>query len=145
MDDAPQQPYATPEVVADIRRGAARLARQLRLQRPAGGLSGTKLSVLVHLSMHGPSSPTDIAVAAQQKPQSLTRCLAQLEAEGLVHRGSSPTDARSSILSLSERGLEALAADMTSRDVWLLEAMSGLSELELQILHLGAKLMDQIA
>ena len=62
-----------------------------------------------------------------------------------MHRSTSPTDARSSILSLSEHGLEVLAADMRSRDVWLLDAISGLSELEVQILHLGARLMDQIA
>jgi DNA-binding MarR family transcriptional regulator len=141
----PPEPYASPAVVADIRRGAARLARQLRIQRPAGGLSSNKLSVLVHLNIHGPSSPKDIAIAEQQKPQSLTRSLAELEADGLVHRSTSTTDGRSSILSLSEYGREILTADMHSRDVWLTAAICGLSDLEVQILHLGAKIMDRIA
>jgi len=133
------------DVVADVRRSVTRLARRLRAQRPAGGVSGNKLSVLAHLSTYGPSSPKEVAAAERQRPQSLTRVLAELENDALVQRTPNENDFRSSILAITERGTELLRADMAGRDAWLAEAMSGLSELEVQILHLSTKIMDRIA
>jgi DNA-binding MarR family transcriptional regulator len=133
------------EVVADIRRGATRLGRRLRAQRAEGGLTTMKLSILVHLNQHGPSSPKEIATSERQYPQSLTRSLAELEADGLIERTANDVDGRSSILTLTGTGAEALRHDMLSRDVWLADAMAGLTDLEVQILHLGAQIMDRIA
>jgi DNA-binding MarR family transcriptional regulator len=135
----------TPEVVADVRRGAGRLAHRLRMERPTNGLAATKLAVLVHLNTHGPSSPTDVAVAERQLPQSLTRSFGELEADGLIKRTMSGSDARRSVLSITADGVAALAEDMASRDEWLARAMGELSDLEVQILHLGATIMDRIA
>jgi hypothetical protein len=53
---------------AEIRRGATRLARRLRHERPAGSLSAGKLAVLGHLSALGPDSPGEIAAAEHQQP-----------------------------------------------------------------------------
>ncbi len=135
----------SPEVVADIRRGATRLARRLRSERPASGLSANKIAVLSHLHAHGPTSPGDIAEAERQQPQSLTRVLAELEEAGLVVRSRSATDGRSAILSLTGSGSEALTEDMAERDMWLGAALSQLTDVELQLLRLGAVLMNQIA
>jgi DNA-binding MarR family transcriptional regulator len=134
-----------PEVVADIRAGATRLARRLRAERPPGGLSGTKLSVLSHLRVHGPSSPGEIAAAEGHQPQSLTRVLTELESELLILRRPSPTDGRSSILELTAAAQTALAQDMAARDAWLVIALSQLSDVEIELLRLAANLMDQLA
>jgi DNA-binding MarR family transcriptional regulator len=135
----------TPDAVAEIRRGATRLARRLRSERPPGSLSPTKLAVLGHLQTHGPDSPGDIAVAEHQQPQSLTRVLAELEDAGFIDRSRSEADGRSSILSLTDAGRDALVEDMTERDTWLAGALAQLTDVELQVLRLGAALMNQIA
>jgi hypothetical protein len=67
------------EIAVEIRRGTIRLARRLRVERPAEALSANKVSVLGYLHRHGPDTPGGVAQADHQHPQSLTRLLAELE------------------------------------------------------------------
>ena len=130
---------------AELTRGAvARLARRLRVERPADSLSSNKVGVLSHLHRHGPSSPGEIAAAEHQQPQSLTRVFADLEAEGLVVRRGSSRDRRESVLDLTESGRAALLADMAVRDRWLASAIAHLTEPEAQMLRIGASLMEKL-
>jgi DNA-binding MarR family transcriptional regulator len=138
--------FATaPRVVAQIRRGSTRLARRLRSERPADSLSLTKLSVLAHLYRAGAASPGEIAAAERLQPQSLTRVLADLEAEGLISRERDERDRRQSVLELTEAGGAALAFDMGARDRWLAGALEELTETERQVLYLAGKLMDRLS
>jgi DNA-binding MarR family transcriptional regulator len=130
---------------ADIRRGATRLARRLRAERPGHGMSGIKIAILAHLNATGPDTPGRIAAAERHQPQSLTRALAELRDAGYIARIRDYTDRRRRLLSLTEAGRRALLQDMEDRDAWLITALDKLSPLELQILHLGAKIMDEIA
>lgn len=139
-NDQPADP-----LVAQVRRGATRLARRLRFERPAGSLSLTKLSVLAHLHRGDAVTPGEIAAADWLQPQLLTRVLAELEADGLITRSRDPYDRRQFVLDLTADGASALAADMGARDRWLAEAMRGLSETERQVLYLAGKLMDRLS
>ncbi len=134
-----------PEAVAQVRRGASRLARRLRAERPADALSGTKIAVLAHLLHHGGARPGEIAVAERLQPQSLTRAIAELEAERMITRARGERDRRQYVLELSEAGRRALAEDMASRDRWLARAMAELTEAERHVLYLAGELMDRIA
>lgn len=142
---AGNNPSVAPDAVAEIRRGATRLARRLRAERSASGLSANKLGVLSHLHTHGSVAPGAIAEAERQQPQSLTRVLAELEQDGLISRSRSAIDGRSSILSLTEVGRDALTHDMAERDTWLAAALSQLTDVELELTLLGASLMNRIA
>jgi DNA-binding MarR family transcriptional regulator len=133
------------ESAAEIRRGALRLARRLRAERPSGGLSPNKLGVLAHLYRHGPSTPGDLAAAEHQQPQSLTRVFAELERAGLVSRTRSGRDRRRLVIDMTPAGRAALAQDMAGRDAWLASALASLTETERQVLRLAASLMDRIA
>ncbi|MGO9160502.1 MAG: MarR family winged helix-turn-helix transcriptional regulator [Streptosporangiaceae bacterium] len=133
------------QVTADVRRGASRLAMRLRAERPARGMSGMKLAILAHLQANGPSTPTAIAAAERHQPQSLTRSLAELCQSGYVLRSRNDADRRSSLLCLTQAGRRALQQDMADRDAWLMTVLAKLPELELEILHLGAKIMGQLA
>jgi DNA-binding MarR family transcriptional regulator len=137
--------YSADPLVAQIRRGATRLARRLRFERPADSLSLTKLSVLAHLHRGDAVTPGEIAAADWLQPQSLTRVLAELEADGLITRSRDAYDRRQFVLDLTADGASALAADMGARDRWLAEAMRGLSETERQVLYLAGKLMDRLS
>ncbi len=139
-NDSPADP-----LVAQIRRGATRLSRRLRFERPADSLSLTKLSVLAHLHRGDAVTPGEIAAADWLQPQSLTRVLAELETDGLITRTRDTYDRRQFVLDLTAEGAAALAADMGARDRWLAEAMRGLSETERQVLYLAGKLMDRLS
>lgn len=122
-----------------------RLNRRLRQERGAGSLSPNPLSVLGHLRRHGPSSPGEVAAGERQRPQSLTRVFAELEAEGLIVREPGTVDRRQSVLSLTEAGHRALERDMAERDAWLSEALTSLSPTERGVLELAAAIMERLA
>ncbi|WP_405869160.1 MULTISPECIES: MarR family winged helix-turn-helix transcriptional regulator [unclassified Streptomyces] len=130
---------------ARIRRGVVRLNRRLRHERADGSLSPNQLSVLGHLHRHGPSTPGEVAAAERQRPQSLTRVFAELEAEELVVRAPGTADRRRSVLSLTEEGRRALERDMAERDAWLAGALASLNATERGVLELAGALMERLA
>jgi DNA-binding MarR family transcriptional regulator len=131
--------------VADIRRGALRLSRRLRVERAPGALSTTKISVLSQVHRHGPVTPGEVARLESQRPQSLTRVFAELEKEGLIDRAQAEGDRRRASLTITREGLRVLGADMAERDAWLAEAIGHLTDTEVEVLRLAGRLMDQIA
>jgi DNA-binding MarR family transcriptional regulator len=141
----PAEFSTSPRVVAQIRRGSTRLARRLRFERPADALSLTKIAVLAHVYRVGAATPGEIAAAERLQPQSLTRVLAELEADGLISRERDERDRRQSLLELTDEGGLALTADMGARDRWLAEALEELTETERQVLYLAGVLMDRIS
>jgi DNA-binding MarR family transcriptional regulator len=131
---------------AELTRGAvARLARRLRAERPADSLSSNKVGVLSHLYQHGPSSPGEIAAAEHQQPQSLTRVFAELESADLVRRKPNAADRRGAVLELTKAGAIVLRQDMAHRDAWLTSALDDLTDLEVDVLHLAAGIIDRLA
>jgi DNA-binding MarR family transcriptional regulator len=133
------------------RRGATRLARRLRMERPSPPQarpepSNLALSVLAHLHRRGPMSPGALAEAERLQPQSLTRTLARLERQHLVVRRPDARDHRRSLLALTEAGARALTADMRQRDDWLAAAMARqLTRAERELLRLAGDLMERLA
>ena len=136
-----------PELIAQIRRGCTRLARRLRLERPADRLPPTKLAVLAHLRRWGAATPGELAAAEQLQPQSLTRVIADLEAEGLLTRHRDERDGRQRVLEITAAGVFALAEDMDARDAWLERAIEQerLTETEIQVLYLAGVIMDRLS
>jgi DNA-binding MarR family transcriptional regulator len=130
---------------AQVRHGVVRLNRRLRQERGEGSLSPNQLGVLGHLRRHGAATPGEVAAAERQRPQSLTRVFAELEADGLIARAADSADRRQSVLTLTAEGLRALERDMAERDAWLAEALGTLSETEREVLRLAGALMDRLA
>lgn len=141
----PEQEQAPdPDVVAAIRRAVTRAARQLRPQRGAPGLPAISAAVLASLRT-GPRAPSEIAAAERVTVQSLTAPLRDLEAAGLIVRERDARDARRSVMRLTEAGGDALGEEVRRRDEWLTQALSGLSELEVEVLRLAALVMERLA
>jgi DNA-binding MarR family transcriptional regulator len=132
-------------IAADTRRGVIRLARRLRAERPPEALSANKVGVLGYLYRYGPHTPGEITAAEHQRPQSLTRVFAELEASGLISRTRSQRDGRESVLDLTPPGLESLTRDMAQRDLWLASVIAGLGETEAEVLRLAAAIMERLA
>lgn len=136
---------ALAETATTVRRAASRLNRRLRTERTPDTLSVNKLLVLGHLYRNGPAAPGALAAAEHQQPQSLTRVFAELEEAGLIGRDQDDADRRKSVLWLTADGMAALARDARQRDLWLAQALAGLTRTEREVLRLAAALMDRIA
>jgi DNA-binding MarR family transcriptional regulator len=129
-----------------VRRSMNRLSRRMRAQRLPDALPSGKLAALALLYRSGPSTPGAMAAALLVQPQSLTRTLAALEAEGLVSRARDTADGRQSVIELTQHGFDAMARDVGYRDDWLRERMATvLNDTEREVLRLAATLMDRLA
>ncbi|HEY0500811.1 MAG TPA: MarR family transcriptional regulator [Kutzneria sp.] len=134
------------ENVRRIRSAVVRLSRRLRAERPADALAPTKIAVLAQLWREGEMSAGDLADLERIQPQSLTRTLAALTADGLIARRPDPLDRRQAVIGITEQGLAALSQDMQARELWLAKAMDiHLSPDERQLLAAAAELMDRLA
>jgi len=130
-----------------LRASVSQLSRQLR-SGSAGpdGPSVAKLSVLGQLHRHGPCTPTALAGLERVKLQSLTRLLAELEAEGWIGRAPHPSDGRQWLLSLTAEGVRRLKALMRRREAALAEAIGATLDVGQRALLLQAcGLIDDIA
>ena len=134
------------ENVRRIRSAVVRLSRRLRAERPADALAPTKISVLAQLWRNGEMCAGDLADLERIQPQSLTRTLAALAADGLIARRPDPLDRRQAVIGITEQGLASLSEDMQARELWLAKAMDiQLSPAERQLLADAAELMDRLA
>jgi DNA-binding MarR family transcriptional regulator len=131
---------------AVVRRAVNRLGRRMRAERPPDALPTGRLGALALLYRSGPSSPGAMATALRVQPQSLTRTLAALEADGMVTRTRSAADGRQARIDLTERGFAAMARDVAYADNWLRIRMeTELNETEREVLRLAAALLDRLA
>jgi DNA-binding MarR family transcriptional regulator len=136
----------TLEVASVVRRAVGALARRLRRERAASGLSLTKLSVLGRLDRQGSLSAAELAGLEHIQPQSLTRVLAELAGEGLISRTADTRDGRRLLIEITGDGRSVLTLDMQQRDAWLAKVLGAeLSPTERELLRLAANLLDRIA
>jgi DNA-binding MarR family transcriptional regulator len=144
MQDLPDERDLA-ETAVEVRQGVTRLGRRLRAERSARELSLNKLSVLADLARQSPVTAGGLATTENQRPQSLTRVLAELARDGLIVRTRSEQDRRQVLLEITETGRAALRRDMAGRDAWLSDALAGLTPTEREVLRLAGHLMDQLA
>ncbi|HTJ40248.1 MAG TPA: MarR family transcriptional regulator [Dactylosporangium sp.] len=129
-----------------VRRATQRLSRRLQLQRASDGLSLTKISMMSHLARKGPMTAGALAAADRLQPQSVTRVLADLEADGHIQRLDNPADKRQRVFAISEAGRAALRADMRLRDEWLASVMAHeLSAAERDALLHASAILERLA
>jgi DNA-binding MarR family transcriptional regulator len=138
--------YELLQTAAAVRRGVTRLSWRLRIERRGPGEPFLQLSMLAHLSRHGPMSPGKLAAAERVRPQSLTRTLASLEEHALITRHPDPADGRRSLMAITEAGRLMLGRDLRQRDAWLAHAMAGqLTPTERGLLRLAGQLLERLA
>jgi len=96
------------QCAAQVRKTASRLHRKLRPNLQRDGISMGKLSVIAQVSRVPGITPTELAAHEGVKIQTLTRLLAELEADGWLRREAHPSDGRQSVLSLTTKGKKRL-------------------------------------
>lgn len=120
----PRRPPATAHAAIELRAALAHLTRQLRASATVEAPAAAKYSVLGQLYRGGALTPTELAQRERVKLQSLTRLLAELEADGCIARRAHDSDGRQSLLSLTRRGAELLTAEVHRRESSLAEAIA---------------------
>jgi DNA-binding MarR family transcriptional regulator len=106
-----------------LRVALSALMRQLRSTAPADGIGSARLSALGALYLRGPMTPTELAAHERVKLQTLTRLLAELEADAWLVREPDPDDGRRTVLSLTRLGIRQLTADVQRREASLAAAI----------------------
>ena len=135
---------ASSHTAVRLRASISHLTRQLRALSGADGPGAAKLGVLGQLYRLGALTPTRLAQCERVRLQTLTRLLAELEAEKLIRRRPDADDARRSLLSLTPAGLRVLATDIRRREASLEAALERLSRSEQAALLDACALIDRL-
>lgn len=101
------------------------LVRAFRPLTAGDPLSQAAAAVLSRLDTSGPRGVTGLARAERVTQPAMTQLVTRLHDEGLVSREASPTDRRSVVVSLTERGRDALADRRARRAEHVAEALAG--------------------
>src|ERR1700726_3008074 len=112
-----------------LRISVSRLARRLRAQRAASGmteavLSETQLAALSALEVHQAMTRGELAEHEKVQPPSMTRVIAVLEERDLVLRSPHPTDRRQVILTVTEEGRALVQRVRRRKDAWLAQRLA---------------------
>jgi DNA-binding MarR family transcriptional regulator len=134
------------ETARVLRQAMGQLGRRLRAERVGHGLSRSRLSLLNLLASGGPMTASALAAAERLQPQSLTRMLSRLEADGLIVRSPDDTDRRQVRIDITHEGVAVLDEDNERREAWLARTMADrLTPTERELIRLAAGLMERLA
>jgi DNA-binding MarR family transcriptional regulator len=129
-----------------LRGAVTLLSRRLRPALQDAGLSVAKLSVIGRLYRTGPMTPTELAQREGVMPQSLTRLLAELEADGWLARKADAADGRRSLLRLTRSGARRLVTAVQAGEASLAEIIDArLNPQQRALLLEACALLDDIA
>lgn len=135
----------SPEATATrLRRVVRLLARRLRPSPDGDRLSTAKLSVVGQIHRAGTLSPTELARREGVKLPTLTRLLAELEADGWLRREPDPNDGRRWCLRLTPQGQQRLVAAVQAVDVPLTDAIAGLDASQRRSLQQACALLERL-
>jgi DNA-binding MarR family transcriptional regulator len=146
LDPAAPEPEQIQAVAVALRRAVTSVARRLRAERAAHGVSSSKLSVLGRLVRQGALTATKLAEDERIQPQSLTRLLAELEQAAFITRREDESDKRQLLIEITPRGHQLLVKDAYQQTAWLARAIPAvLSPIETQLIWLSARLLQGLA
>ena len=124
---------------------AIHLLRRLRIQDLASGIGPAKLSALsVLVFSPRPLSLAELAAAEQVKNPTMSRLVAAMEREGLVHTTSSREDARAIEIIPTKQGERLLLAGKHRRVHSLAKALQDLGDQDLDRLKSSVDLLGEV-
>jgi DNA-binding MarR family transcriptional regulator len=136
-------PETHEDIAARLRLAIAHMSRRLR-QEARPGLSLSLISALSTVEAHGPLTPSELAARERLMRPGITRVIARLESEGLVHCERDPADGRSYRVEATQKGDALLRAARKRSREFLSRALSDLDERELDILGEAATRLERL-
>jgi DNA-binding MarR family transcriptional regulator len=135
----------THEIAEKLHSGALRLLRRLRKFDSEAQISAPKLSALSVLVFGGPQSLTDLAAAEQVRAPTMSRLVAELEADGLVRKSVDAKDKRAVKIATTAKGQALMELGRARRLQHLTAAIAHMSAEERKALALAGPLMLKLA
>ncbi|WP_298039543.1 MarR family transcriptional regulator [uncultured Microbacterium sp.] len=131
----------------DLRLSTFRLARRLRRERAADGLSDAQFAVLANLRLHGRLSIGDLAQRERVSAPTMSNSVDALADAGLLLRVPDETDRRRVNIEITASGLDIVAATVDKRDSALADALQecDFTDDELRTLRTASALMRKVA
>ena len=119
------------------------MARRLR-QEAGAGLSPSQTSALATIELHGPLTPSELAVREQVQRPTVTRVLVRLEEAGLIERAADPADGRACLLSTSPEGRALMKRVRSRKNAYLSRRISKLEDSDVETLERAAEVLEQM-
>jgi DNA-binding MarR family transcriptional regulator len=124
-----------PVAVANrLRPALLKLARELRRESHALGVTGGQVSLLFQIQRHRGIGVRDLATLERISPASMSGYVDRLERAGLVQRTPDPDDRRRQGLSLTHEAERVLRSVKSRRTAWLAARLEQLSDDDLAAL-----------
>ncbi len=124
---------------------AIRLLRAVRVADAETGVSAPKLSALSVLTFGGAMSLSALAKAEQVRAPTMSKLVADLEAEGLVVKRADKADKRGVRIEATAKGRALMEEGRKKRLALLTKRLTRLSAAERAELHKAADLMLRLA
>lgn len=137
---SPKKPVP-PETAERLHAAAIRLLRRVRVADVETGLSGPKLSALSVLHFGGAMRLTDLAAAEQVRAPTMSKLVAELEAEGLATKRADASDKRAAKIEVTAKGRALMEEGRRRRLALLREQLGRFTPAELTTLEVAAKLL----
>jgi DNA-binding MarR family transcriptional regulator len=128
---ATQEPLA---VANRLRPALLKLARELRRESHALGVTGGQVSLLIQIQRHRGIGIRDLAALERISPASMSGYVDRLERAGLVQRTPDPNDRRRQGLSLTAEAERVVRSVKSRRTAWLAARLEQLTPEELAAL-----------
>ena len=132
--------------VADrLHSAAIRLLRRVRVVDSESGLSAPKLSALSVLHFGGPTSLSALARVEQVRAPTMSKLVADLEADGLVAKKADRADRRGVRIEVTAKGRALMEEGRRKRLALLRNRLAALPRADLQTLSAAADLVLRVA
>lgn len=132
------------QIAERVHSAALRLLRRLRKSDFAMGLSAPKSSALSVLVFGGPQTLKDLAAAEQVRAPTMSRLVAELEADGLATKTEDADDRRVVRIAATAKGRALLEAGRERRLEVLTKQVEGLSAEERKVLARAAAILVRL-
>lgn len=129
----------------ELRHLLLRVARRIRVHRAEGDLGDSQFSVLFHLDMRGPLTPSELAGLDHVTPPSMNRTVNGLEEAGLVVRERVTDDARKVRIVLTPTAQSLLVETRRLRSVWFADQLTRLDADDLAALRAALPALRRLA
>ena len=121
---------------------AVRLTRTLRALTKSSALTGPQISALSVIVFSGRIAARDLARLEEVTPATISRLIADLEAEGIVRREADKRDARVQWISATPKGARLITEGHRRRLAPLAKAIAALSRKERQTIDEAIELIE---
>jgi DNA-binding MarR family transcriptional regulator len=105
-----------------------KLARELRREAHALGVSGGQVSLLIQIHKNPGLGVRELAAREGVSAAAMSRAVERLERAGLVSRTPDPADRRRHGLAVTDEGVRVLRSVKRKRTTWLAQRLEGLDD-----------------